>query len=83
MFRRPDPFELYHLGLGAVCAAALLLGCAPPPNQVPVDPAPPTIDSTADPAPLEEESKAKIDIDIGGGQGVDIDVDGRTDNPAN
>ncbi|UUO07138.1 hypothetical protein M4951_02225 [Blastopirellula sp. J2-11] len=83
MFRRIDPFEMYHLGLGVVCAAALFLGCAPPPNQVPVDPTPPTIDSTVDPAPLEDESKAKIDIDIGGGQGVNIDVEGRTDNPAN
>lgn len=82
MIRRIDPFQLYHLALGAICAAIFFLGCAPPPNTIPDDPTPPAIDSTVDPTPTTEE-KGKIDIDIGGGRGVDVDIQGRSDNPAN
>lgn len=83
MIRRIDPFDLYHFGLGAICLAAFVLGCAPPPNQMPDDSAPPARDSTVDPANLDADRKAKVDIDIGGGNGVNVDVEGRRSvNPA-
>ncbi|MCC9606265.1 hypothetical protein LOC68_18740 [Blastopirellula sp. JC732] len=82
MVRRMESFDLYHLGLGVICAAIFFLGCAPPPHTA-HDDVTPAVDSTVDPTPLETERKGKIDIDIGGGKGVDIDIEGRAENPAN